>query len=355
MLDRVALEFPAWARRIRRERTARGWSQGDAVDRLLAHGDRQMPTKQHVLRRWKSWEAGEHLPNDRYQELIAQTFGTVRHAIFPPPTDRQTELLAAASGVDTLEIVTRIKASDVDAAILKALAITVERICSEYAYAPAERLVVEGREWLSRLAQIRTGRLTLAQHREVLALAGWLALLVGCLEYDIGDEQQAESTRRAALGLAIEADHAEIQGWAHEMAAWFALTSGDYRGVIVAAKAGAQVAGPRGVAVQLAAQEAKAWARMGDRREVELALDRGRTLLERLPYPTNATNHFVVDPGKFDYYSMDAYRVLCEDQHAGRLADEVIRAGTNADGTERAPMRCAEARITTRRHFSAQW
>ncbi len=85
---------------------------------------------------------------------------------------------------------------------------------------------------------------------------------------------------------------------------------------------------------------------MGDRREVELALDRGRTLLERLPYPTNATNHFVVDPGKFDYYSMDAYRVLGEDQHAGRLADEVIRAGTNADGTERAPMRCAEARIT---------
>ncbi|MFC8145476.1 hypothetical protein ACFUKV_27580 [Streptomyces paradoxus] len=25
---------------------------------------------------------------------------------------------------------------------------------------------------------------TLSQHREVLALSGWLALLVGCVEYD---------------------------------------------------------------------------------------------------------------------------------------------------------------------------
>ena len=38
--------------------------------------------------------------------------------------------------------------------------------------------------------------------------------------------------------------------------------------------------------------------------------------------------------------------MLAEDKIAENLAEEVIRAGTDFDGTERAPMRLAEARIT---------
>ncbi|MDG9714444.1 hypothetical protein [Streptomyces sp. DH10] len=95
-----------------------------------------------------------------------------------------------------------------------------------------------------------------------------------------GARHAAESTRQAALSLATEADHAEIAGWAHEMRAWFALTAGDYRGVIAAARAGAETAAHHSVAGQLAAQEAKAWARLGDRRQVEVAVDKGRRMLE---------------------------------------------------------------------------
>ena len=43
---------------------------------------------------------------------------------------------------------------------------------------------------------------------------------------------------------------------------------------------------------------------------------------------------------------MDCYRHLAEDRMAETLASEVIRASTDFDGTERAPMRQAEARIT---------
>jgi hypothetical protein len=43
---------------------------------------------------------------------------------------------------------------------------------------------------------------------------------------------------------------------------------------------------------------------------------------------------------------MDCYRMLAEDKLAETLADEVIRSSTDFDGTERAPMRSAEARIT---------
>ncbi|MBE3206840.1 tetratricopeptide repeat protein [Frankia sp. CH37] len=69
-------------------------------------------------------------------------------------------------------------------------------------------------------------------------------------------------------------------------------------------------------------------------------------MLEKLPYPDNIENHFVVDPAKFDFYAMDCYRILGEDRLAETYARHVIEAGTDFSGRERSPMRNAEARIT---------
>lgn len=69
-------------------------------------------------------------------------------------------------------------------------------------------------------------------------------------------------------------------------------------------------------------------------------------ILEAMLYPDNLDHHFVVDPTKFDFYSMDCYRHLAKDRMAEMLASEVIQASTDFDGTERTPMRLAEARIT---------
>jgi tetratricopeptide (TPR) repeat protein len=142
-------------------------------------------------------------------------------------------------------------------------------------------------------------------------------------------------------------------GWSEEMRAWFALTRGDYRGVLDAAATGHAVAPNGRAAVQLHAQKAKAWARIGDRRQVEVALDQGRALLEGLPYPENLDNHFCVDPAKWDFYSMDCYRILSgldtastENKLAGAYAREILRTGIDSTGFERSPMRNAEARIT---------
>jgi hypothetical protein len=86
-----------------------------------------------------------------------------------------------------------------------------------------------------------------------------------------------------ALSLGQEIASSGILGWAHEMRAWFAITSGDYRGAIAAAEGGQLAAGDHSVGVQLIAQEAKAWARMGRPREMEAALERGRLALEDMP------------------------------------------------------------------------
>ncbi|WP_431955040.1 hypothetical protein [Actinacidiphila sp. bgisy167] len=114
--------------------------------------------------------------------------------------------------METLEIASRLNRSDVDNATLDALRITTDRLASEYPFMPTEQLLIEGRQWLRRVVELHTKSLTLAQHREVLALSGCLTLLVGCVEYDTGDRHAAESTRRAALSLATESDHAEVPG-----------------------------------------------------------------------------------------------------------------------------------------------
>lgn len=69
-------------------------------------------------------------------------------------------------------------------------------------------------------------------------------------------------------------------------------------------------------------------------------------MLDRFPAPSRPDHHFVVDPDKWDFYAMDAYRIVGDDQRARHHAEQVLVLGTAADGTEKAPMRMAEARLT---------
>lgn len=336
---------PAWAVRIRAARDARGWSQADAAREMRKIASEPMD-QANLVRNWKRWEAGEVEPGAHHKPLIAKVFGTVTASLFPRPAGRDTELLSA-TGLDTLEVITRLRTSDVSEATIEALQITTERLGCEYSRVPADELYVEGHAWLRRLTDLLDRKMTLTQHREILALAGRIALLVGCVEYDLGLEQPAETTRRGALLLGQEAGDTDTVGWAHEMRAWFALTRGQYRAVIAAADAGLAAVGPtHSVVVQMQAHRAKAWARMGNRGEVEAALENGRTVLEALPYPDNADNHFVVDPSKWDFYTMDAYRHLGDDRLAEEYAREVLRSSTDRNGGDFRPMRAAEARVT---------
>jgi hypothetical protein len=50
--------------------------------------------------------------------------------------------------------------------------------------------------------QIPGPALTLKQHREILVQAGWVALLIACVEFDTGNRQAAETTRRRRCLLA---------------------------------------------------------------------------------------------------------------------------------------------------------
>jgi hypothetical protein len=85
---------------------------------------------------------------------------------------------------------------------------------------------------------------------------------------------------------------------------------------------------------------------MGSPEDVHIALDHGSELLNGLPYPERPENHFVVDPDKWDFYAMDTYRIVGEDELARRNAEEVIRRSMSQEGVVVAPMRKAEAELT---------
>ena len=152
--------------------------------------------------------------------------------------------------------------------------------------------------------------------------------------------------RRTAGLLGRDLGSPDIRGWADEIAAWMALTQGDWRGVLAAVRDGLASAGTSPVAVQLHAQAAKAWARIGNRLEVAASLSRGRELLERAPLPSKTRHHFVIDPTKWDLYAMDCARRIGDDDLASTLADAVIKNSTTPAGVIVSPMRLAEAHLT---------
>ena len=174
---------------------------------------------------------------------------------------------------------------------------------------------------------------------------GWLTALIGCVHYDLGEREEAETARRAAYEMGRQVGHGELMGWAHEMSAWFALVEGRYEDVINAARMGQAVAGQSSARVQLTLQEARGLARIGDRKASDRALTRGADVLATLPTPQHPDHHFVFDQSKWVCYAATCYTWLADDARAEELARENIQIHTRPDGTSNAPMRVANAHL----------
>ncbi|MQA80352.1 MAG: helix-turn-helix domain-containing protein [Streptosporangiales bacterium] len=318
---------------LRELRTARGLSLSALADQL------------HYSKGYLSnLERGNKRPNEDLARLCDDALGARGDLIAAAHLDAMAS--RDATPWQTAELISRIQASDTTPGTLDMLAATVNELCCEYPYRDAADLRSEAHGWLNHVGRLLKKPVGLREHTELLVNAGWLALLIGCLEYDMGMRAAAESTRAAAKQIGDEAGHAEITGWSWEMAAWFALTQGRYRDVLAASDAGRVTDRGHSVHVQLIAQEAKARARLGDVEGLTADLELGREILASLPRPQRTDHHFVVDPDKWAFYAMDAYRLSGDEPHAREYAGIVLDTCITPDGIERAPMRVAEARLT---------
>ncbi|MGB8202812.1 MAG: helix-turn-helix transcriptional regulator, partial [Pseudonocardiaceae bacterium] len=234
----------------------------------------------------------------------------------------------ACPGRDPLvfsDLMRKIHRTDVGRDTIDQLTVITEQLCCEYVSRRPKELREDAHHQLEYVQRLLAGPTRLSEHRDLLVIAGWLSLLIGCVNYDLGLARHAEIARTAAAQLGREAGHSDIIAWSFEMSAWFALTQGRLRSVLDYAAAGIKAAPYASVAVQLAAQTARAHGRMGNRSEVRHAMDQGFRLLDGHEHPTQPENHFVIDPAKWDFYAMDCYRIGGDNTRAAEHAYEVLR------------------------------
>ena len=341
---------------LRNWRTQRHLPRAEMADRINATpsgvADR-LPCDEERIRCWESGEV--RWPSPPYRRALKELtglepaqlgfIGSGRTAEPPARIEAADAFRSEAELGDTLDLARMVTCSDLGQGTLDALQEAADLLCRAYPSASAGELRARTKQRLNYISRLLQGRLTLAQHRELLVTAGWLPLLLGCVHYDLGEREQAEAARQAAYQAGLQAGHGEIIAWSYEMAAWFALTEGRYHDVIDYAQAGQQHAGLTNAMIQLVLQQARGQARLGLRREVHASLDHGARLLEQLPKPEHPENHFVVDHTKWIFYAATCYTWLGDDEPAEEHARELIAYHTRPDGSSNAPMRTAMSHI----------
>jgi hypothetical protein len=331
-------------------------SRAELADRINASPTglaERLTCDEERIRRWESGEV--RWPSPVYRRALKDVTGlhppqlgfipNRQEAIPPARIDAAEAFRSEAELVDTLDLTRMVSVSDIGQGTLDTLQEAAELLCRAYPSASAPELRARTKQRLSYISRLLHGRLTLAQHRELLVTIGWLALLLGCVHYDLGEREQAEAARQAAYQAGLQAGHGEIIAWSYEMAAWFALTEGRYHDVVDYARAGQQHAGLTNAMIQLALQQARGQARLGQRREVHASLDHGAKLLEQAPKPEHPENHFVFDHTKWIFYAATCYTWLGDDEPAEEHARELIAYHTRPDGSTNAPMRTAISHI----------
>lgn len=251
----------------------------------------------------------------------------------------------AAWATAAVELACQADASTIGAGTLENLDQAVDRVCRDYPHAPPALLIPRVGLRLRCITRLLNGSLTLSQRRHLLIDGGWLAALMSCLQFDVGNRHAAEAAREAAFQLGREGGHEELIAWTFEILAWFALVDGRYPTTVALAQAGHDLAPTTSAGVQLAVQQAKAWAKLGDRKQAEQALRRGEQVLATLPTPAHPEHHFVFDAAKLSFYAATCYVWAGDTAHAEEHARHVIEQCSNGLGKGQWPTRLTIAQV----------
>jgi tetratricopeptide (TPR) repeat protein len=193
------------------------------------------------------------------------------------------EYVLRPSYLESIEIVRRIEASDVGNATLEHLGRVVEQLGVSYLQTPPLVLLDEIQQLRRYTTRLLDGKLTLSQKRRVYEILGWLSALLGHLALDLGNYRTAAEHCETALRLAEEIRAADLGAWVLGTHAMLALFAGEPKDATRLAQAGRETGRNDSViTVRATAQEARAWARLGDRARAERALGAAVDMFARL-------------------------------------------------------------------------
>jgi hypothetical protein len=189
---------------------------------------------------------------------------------------------------EAVEVARRAEASQLGPGTLAGVERAVARLRDAVEAMPPGELLPAVLAQLRYVGRLLERRPTLAQHRRLLAAAGWLSVLLARLFFEAGDREAAEASRDAAFRLARLAGHAELAAWSVEALATWALADGRFTDALDLARDGQDLAPPASAAaVQLALDEAEAWTSLGD--PAQAAGARHQAALTRAMLPATAS------------------------------------------------------------------
>src|SRR5262245_1450867 len=325
-------------------------------------------------RRVARWERGEvRWPRSAYRRVLSALLGVSAEDLGFQPPDEVTEAMAASTESETWsrayqQVTTPRRPSppipaadpfgastdgpvfgpvlDLSPGTLEGLESAADDLCRDYGHESVRQIIGLAHKRIALVGRLLQDGMRPADRRRLLVVCGWLSAILGCSPLDVGQRRRAETNLLAVRDLAGQAGHAELAAWALEMATWFALVEGRFSDALACAQAGEVATGDSPVAARLALHEAKAAARLHDRRLAEQALDRARAIFDRLPWPFDELHHFAMDETKMTAHAATAYLWLGDDTAAEDCAWQVLVHQLKPDGMTRHPMRIAETRVT---------
>lgn len=246
---------------------------------------------------------------------------------------------------EALELARRVAASDVGNETLTRLEAIVDELAIAYTKTPPASLLLRVRQHLHYMMRLLDARKTLAEHRRLLVVGGWLSLLAATVHIDLRQQPAATARLKTAVSLARHAGHDEIHAWCYETEAWRVLTEGKYPQALDLSRT-AQAIAPVGssVAIQSTAQAGRAWARLKQPKETYAAIAAVDRLVSPMERPDRPEHHYRYDPDKSVAYTATTLAWL-GDPAAETYAREIIARLAPTDDVARWPRRVAAANI----------
>lgn len=344
----------ALARATNRDRTAISHLENgrtSADERFWAHADALCQAGGALVSAFRQFEAVKQA-NEQQQrdaelakyQAKASAYETGQSPGMPPAprailSDEEGETAA-------LELLRRVTASDVGNETLSQLELIVDDLAVAYSQTQPAPLVGRVQQHLGYVMHLMDARKTLAEHRRLVVVGGWLSLLAATVHIDLNQHAAATARLRTAASLAKHANNRDIEAWCYETEAWRVLTERDYpRALKLSEKAQALAPDGSSIAIQATAQAGRAHARLGQARETYTAIDRVHELAGPLEMPDRPEHHYRYDPAKSMAYTATTLAWL-GDPAAETWARQIITQLQPGDGeVSTRPRRVAAANL----------
>ncbi|MFE9407333.1 helix-turn-helix domain-containing protein [Streptomyces sp. NPDC006704] len=300
-----------------------GLSQGFLS--MLEAGARRLTNLDKVEQFLRGIGAPEALLPPSVRRHIAPPAPLILPAAGPHVPEEHTDLraLAAQAAAQSLDFAEATLHSNVTDESLEALAHVIGTIAKDYVHAPLHPLFKRLLATRNHIFELLDGRQAPRLARELHVLAGTSCLLLAHASQNLGDADAAMAQIQSAWKFAQQADHNDLRAWTKGTAALISEWSPQQHSALEYSREATALSPQGETRVRIAAIEARAAARAGDRETALLALDDLRSARDQRDSAESLSRFggILTFPGaKQEYYLGGTYALLGEhalaEQHA---------------------------------------